>query len=236
MTIVFAFGTAVRSQTQKPDNLSVRLGNKTIVIPAPEGLQEVGDKFPTVTVTFKASEPPQNDLLAAYVTASDLQSFGRGEQPLMNYYAKISTLKAGREQHVSPALFQAVVAEFRKHTDQYVDPNQPTLKKLIEDFEQELSKLGSVPAKLELGKPKNLGTFNVGPNTHSIVLLSAVKVEAAGRGLSRMILAGASLVHVKNRILFVNSYRTYESEADVETMKESVRKWTNSILAANERD
>lgn len=233
-TLVYAIGAQASSQTKTRDSVSLRFGNQTILIPSPEGLQEISGNFPTVTATFKASEPPQNELLASYVADSDHELLQREAPPLMHYYAKISTLKAGREQHVSAALFKEVVAEFRKHTDEYVDTDQPSIRKLIENMERRLSESASVEANLEIGKPKNLGAFNVNSNTYSIVLLSAVTVEAGGKNFGRMVLAGASLVHVKNRILFVNCYRTYESETDLETMKDSVSKWTKSILAANE--
>lgn len=235
VTLVCAIGAQASAQTKTRDNVSLRLGNQTILVPSPEGLQEVSGNFPTVTATFEASEPPQNELLASYVADSDHELLQRAERPLMHYYAKISTLKAGRGQHVSSALFNGVVAEFRKHTDEFVDPDQPSIKKLIENMERHLSESRSVEANLEIGKPKNLGAFNISADTYSILLLSAVNLEVGGQKFGRMVLAGASLVHVRNRILFVNCYRTYESETDLETMKDSVSKWTKSILAANRK-
>ncbi len=118
--------------------------------------------------------------------------------------------------------------------DEYVDPERPATKEVIENLEQQVSKLSSTSASLEMTKPKNVGVFNVGPNTYSVLLVSAVTIKAGDKDFHRMVLAGASIVYVQNRILFVNYYRTYKSEADLETMKASVSKWTKSIVAANE--
>jgi hypothetical protein len=115
-----------------------------------------------------------------------------------------------------------------------LDPDRPATKQVIESVEKQIAKNSGTTANLEIGKPKNLGDFNNSANVYSILILSSVKLEAGDQGLDRMILAGASLVHVKSRILFVNCYRTYKSDADVETIKESVNKWVKGIITANE--
>ena len=230
--VVFAVGAQVSSQTKKSDSLSLDLGSETVLIPRPEGLQEVVKR--SLLLTFWASETPQSDLLAAYVSDSDSELVERGEMPLMHYYAKIAIPKVRRRRHDSSSVFEAVVAEFRKGTAEYLNTDTAEIKKSLKNLEQQISKNNSVDAELEISKPKNVGVFNVSPNTYSVLLLSTVKLESGAKEAQRLVLAGASLVYVKNRILGVTCYRTYESEADLEKMKDSVMKWTNSILAANE--
>lgn len=234
VAVLFALSATVQPQTQKPANLSVRLGDKTIVLPPPEGLEDVTDRFEVITTIFKASEPPQNDLLATFIAGSDVDLFRQGKSPLMHNYAKISVFKAGREERVTTELFEAVAADFRKNAEEYLDPSKPGIKSLIENFEKELSKNTSGPANMELGKSKVLGTFDSGPRVQSMLIISSVKVDAGTQSVNRVLVAGASLVHVKERILFVNAYRTYQAESDAEALKQMVKKWTKSILAANE--
>jgi hypothetical protein len=234
VVVVFAVGAQATSQTRKPENVSLQFGDKTVLIPPPEGLQEVSGKFQKLDTMFKASEPAQNDLLAVYLTDGDRERLERSEPPPMNYYAKIATLGVLRAQDVSSSTFETVVSDFKKNTDEYVDPERPETKQVIENLEQQFSKLNSTSANLEMTKPKNVGVFNVGPNTYSVLLLSSVTIKAGDKDFHRMVLAGASLVYVKNRILFVNCYRTYESRADLETLRTSITKWTKSIVAANE--
>lgn len=235
VVVIFALGAAVRSQTPKPPApLSVRLGDKTVVIPAPEGLEDVTDRFEVITTIFKASEPTQNDLLASFMARSDLDLLKQGQRPLMHNYAKVSIFKAGREENISTTMFQAIAAEFKKNAEEYLDPNTPSIKTLVENFEKELSKTTAGPANVELGKFRVLGTFDSTARVQSMLIISSVKVDAGTVGVNRVLVAGASLVHVKERILFVNAYRTYQAEADAEALKEMVKKWTKSIVAANE--
>jgi len=232
--VVFAIAAQVSPQTQKSDNLSVVFGDQTILIPTPEGLLEITGKAPIVSSTFRATEPATNDLLATYITDSDLQRIKGGSPPLMHFFGKVSTLTAARAQDVPHPIFEASAEEFRKYAEKYADPERPGVKELVDNAEEILSKATSGTAKVEVGKPKNLGAFEKSANVCSILMMTTVDVVAGEETIKRKLVVGSSLVYVKQRILFVNAYRTYESDADLETMKQSVSKWTKSILAANE--
>jgi hypothetical protein len=152
----------------------------------------------------------------------------------MHHYTKVSVIRETQEQDVSKSFFAEVVGLIRKEGATLIDPNAPETKKLIENFEQELTKLKSTSTNLEVGKPTILGIYDVRPNAESTLLTMAIKLQAGTESVNRLLVVGASIIHVKDRMLFVNSYRTYQSRTDLQTMKDSTTRWIDSIFAANE--
>lgn len=204
-----------------------------IAIPDPEGFEEVTERFEKLKTLFRASEPPENDLLGGYLPVSDCDLLRRGENAPFTYYAKAAVLRIGREHLISPSYFEEMVAYFRNNDETLMDPDSPKMKAMIQQMDQALSKGSSKEIKLDLSQPKNLGAFDVRPNVYSVMLLMSLKVESGGTLKTLPVAATLTYLRVKEKVIFVYTYRKYQSKTDVETLRGFTTKWTNSILAAN---
>lgn len=212
---------------------SVQLGDKVVVIPAPEGYEEASTQFKQIKDRFTATEAPENDMLLVHMPAADCELLRQGSNATFSQYTKISVQRRARELTVTSAMMTAAIADLRKEASKFTDPNNPGTLAMEKHVENALSNLSSKQTKVDFGKPEILGEFNAGPNVFSLLMLMTVKINQAGAEASTPMLMSVSYVRVKDRIIFVYVYHRLESKADLEPLKAFTTKWTNSILAAN---
>ena len=65
------------------------------------------------------------------------------------------------------------------------------------------------------------------------MLLVNFKTKIGDNEVSTPILGGLSFVRVKRRMIYVYTYRKYESKTDAVILRDFTRKWVGQILAAN---
>jgi hypothetical protein len=239
-TITLLFTSPVYSQehrevpkrvgTARAGALTIRLGTSAVVMPAPDGYEEATSQFENVKARFSETEAPGNEMLAVHLMSSDCDLLRRGQPATMQQYTKVSVLRATKEQVFSQANLAEVVTEFRKNGASMMDPNGPRMKALLEHLEQGLKKTGSDATAVDMTQPVNMGEFEVSPNIYSVMLLLQFKSSA---GEATPVLAGMSYMRLQQRLVYVFTYRRYNSKSDVEILRSFARTWTANILAAN---
>src|SRR5437870_10313611 len=91
LTIALAVSVSAQAQTRKTNNTSLlQLGDRVVVIPAPDGFEEAASQFEDVKARFTVTEDRGNDLLAIHLLATDCERLRRGESGPFNFYTKIS--------------------------------------------------------------------------------------------------------------------------------------------------
>jgi hypothetical protein len=235
--IVFLAAGPVQAQdhaARAAKTSSVRLGDQVIVIPDPEGFEEAASQFANFKTRIDATEAPQNEALLGFLPVSDCELLRKGAPATLDFYTKVSVLRAARELRVSRADLAAAVADLRKNAGAILDPNGRHMKELDRSIEDRLSAVESKQTTIDfVGKPQMLGEFDTQPNLNSFLSFITYKVAVAGAEKTFSVLVTTSLVLVKERIVFVYAFRKYESKADVDPLKVFTKKWTSSIIAAN---
>ena len=213
---------------------SVRLGEKVILIPDPEGFEEGTSQFESFKRRVEVAEAPQNDMLLAHLPVSDCELVRKGLTATYDHYTKVSVMRASREVAISRAEMKAALANFRGQMGTYLDPNGPAMKALEKHLERGLTNLDEKETNVDFSKPQLLGEFDVRPDVNSYLMLMTITLSAGGTEQSLPMLVTTSFVHVKDRVIFVYSYKKYRSQADIDAIKQFATKWTTSILAANQ--
>ncbi len=238
--LVFVFGVVAHAQQHEvkttkvnTSSSSVQLGDKVIIIPAPEGYEEASTQFKQIKDRFSATEAPENDMLLVHMLAADCELLRQGSNATFSQYTKISVLRQARALTVTSAMMMAAIEDLRKQAVKFPDPNNPTTLAMEKHLERALSNLNSKQTTIDFGKPEILGEFNVGNNVFSLLMLLNVKLNQEGVEATTPMLMSVSYVRVKERIIFVYVYRKLESKADLEPLKVFTTNWTNSMLAAN---
>jgi hypothetical protein len=238
--LVFAFSVAAHAQSHeaktgaKASSLSlVQLGDKLIVIPAPEGYEEASSQFPGIKERFTLTEAPENDMLFVHMPRSDCELLRNGSKPTYDQYTKISVVRAGRTVTVTRPMMALAVDGLRKSAATFLDPDGPQMKELERHVARGLSQADARETKIDFGKPVMLGEFNVKPDVFSMLLLLTIKGSVGGVETTTPMLLSVSYVRVRDRLIFVYGYRSFKSKVDVEPIKLFTEKWTNSIVAAN---
>lgn len=221
------------AQTKETDRSHFQLGEKVVVIPAPEGFEEAASQFESIKTRMTATEDPRNDMLAVHVPTGDCDKLRRGESGPLNFYTKVSILKVARTRNLSETEFAALRSELQQNGAALLDIKSPRLKASIEHAEKAVRELSENKIQIEVGQPENLGEFDNRPNVYSIMLLTNFTVQSGDHQQVVPLLGGISFIRVKQRLLYVYTYRRYESKADIEILRDFAKQWVTSILAAN---
>jgi len=231
--ILFVMNVSAGAQARKADVATFQLGDQVITIPAPNDFEEAASQFESIKNRFTRTEAPANDVLAVHLPRADCEKLRAGEAGPLNFYTKLSVLRATRAIDYSFEQFETLVSEFRKTESQVLDINSPAMKETLEHLGKGLSELNKKETQVDISQPLNLGEFGTRPNVYSVMLLMNFKAQSSEGEVSKLIAAGMSFVRVKQRVLFVYTYRKYESKSDVETLRDFTKQWIGQILAAN---
>ncbi|HSE18428.1 MAG TPA: hypothetical protein VLB46_15350 [Pyrinomonadaceae bacterium] len=217
------------------DAISAKLGDKTVLLPAPDGYEEVSQQWETVKAAFTVMTPREGDLLGAYLQVSDCELIRKGQAPLMPSWLMINIYREARTHVSSKEEFARVVAYARQDSESLLDPNKKDMKEQFARVDEFLTKAYSKEVKLDLSKPKILGVFDNRPNVYSNLLLLKLAVHVDGKDTDHPPMLGTmSLVLVKERLITVLAYKKIESKKDdAEMLTKLTTKWIDEILAAN---
>ena len=240
ITVVLAVSAVAHSQEHEPvspvnkeSNLTVRLGDRVIAIPPPTGFEEASSQFPNIKTRFQASEPPENDLIGAYLPKAECEALRRGEAVVLTYYAKASVLRMARDSAFNDSQFAEMVSYLRANSETLMDPQGAKIKQVLQQLDKVYTKEKAQETKVALAEPKNLGVIDNRANVFTIMIAMTVNIDSGGTQSTIPMLAGITYLKIKEKVIFVFTYRKYNSQADLETLKNFTINWNNGILAAN---
>ena len=233
VAIFLVVSTAVMAQTPRTEVTTFQLGNQLTVIPPPEGFEEAAGQFDSIRNQFSRTENPGNDMLAVHLPRAEADKLRAGGAAVLTFYTKVSVRKGARELDYSAERFAELVAAFRKTGSQVLDINGPTMKGAIEQLNKGLSELNNKETKVAISQPINVGEFDTRPNVYGVILLSTLKSKTGDTEVTVPLVAGLTYLRVKQRLIYVYTYRRYNSATDVEVLRDFTKQWISKILAAN---
>jgi len=233
VTILFLVGSSGIAQTSKTEVTTFQLGNQLTVIPAPEGFEEAASQFESVKELFSRTEVADNDMLSVDLPKADCDKLRAGEAATFKLYTKVSIRKAIRDLDYSSERFAELVATFRKSGAQALDVNGPVVKNAVRQLDKGLSEINKKETTVALSQPVNLGEFDTRPNVYGVILLLTFTSKSGDSEVTTPLVAGLSYVRVKQRLIYVYTYRVYNSAADVAALRDLSKQWLTKILAAN---
>ena len=204
------------------------IGGRKVRIPAPEGFSD-GLRFERYSALISATEYPDLEILASHVSAVTAQKLEKGASPPLEFYTKVSVDKRFKTMDQTPELFAYTVADLEKNFDTYIDPNGPTVRSMVKGVDKGLTSEAGREAKFDISQPRNLGYFERSEHVFSALMLN--EVRAFNR--QKTMLVSISMVNVDRRLLYVYVYKVYSSEADIQLVTDTTKKWTAAIIAAN---
>lgn len=237
--IVLVASAAAQAQSTKTtipelNYASAQLGDQFINLPGPNGYEEVTQQFEPIKARFAAAVPPQGDLLAGFLPASDVELLRNGKPALFPSWAIINVYREGRTRVSSRAEFARVIGYARQEIKHATSSQSTLAKETLAQLEAALSKEYSKEIRLKLSNPKILQEFNVRPNVYSRLLLLKMGAQADGNELDQPLVLGTmSFVLIKQRIITVLTYKKLESKTDAQTLMKFTTKWLNEIVGAN---
>ncbi|HEX8246858.1 MAG TPA: hypothetical protein VF599_01645 [Pyrinomonadaceae bacterium] len=210
-----------------------QLGNKQIVIPPPQGFVEAASQIPIIRERLDGGAAGGNDFLAAHVPAEHFQRLKKGELFDLTFYTKVTVSKKLKTFNAAEADFALFVDTFKKSFPALSDPNSKEMKAVLKSVSENLSNLNKTETTLTLSQPLTVGSIEDSRNAYGIVILFQVKAIIGGKEIVRTLVNGISAVRVKEKIIFIYTYKAYEKEPDIAALQQFSKQWLNRIIAAN---
>ena len=233
--LILVLSLSAVAQAQSANVLApvFQLGDQATTIPAPAGFAEAASQFETIRSQFTATEAAGNDMLALFLPQADCEKLRAGTFGPFNFYTKVSVRAAVRGESYSSARFADLVAYFRKNEGTLLDMNSPAVKATLRSLNQGLSNLNNKETYVDLPQLTRLGEFDTRPNVYSVMLLMKMTASSGDSVVTTPLLGSLTYLRVKDRMIYVYTYRKYTSEDDVKVLRDFTRQWVTQILAAN---
>ncbi|HEX8650988.1 MAG TPA: hypothetical protein VF708_09100 [Pyrinomonadaceae bacterium] len=210
------------------------LGDTTVEIPAPEGFEEISAQLKNIRNRFDVTEDVNNEVLAVHLPGEIANKLKRGEPAGLTFYTKISVPKRVKEKNFTSSEFAQIVSLLKSNNKEILDINSPKMQSAIKNMEQNLSELNDKETKINFSQPINLGEIESGQNVYGLMLLLKMNPQIGGKQGEVLLLCGATFVRVKQRVIYVYTYRRFQSSEDVDVLKSFTKRWVGQIMAANQ--
>lgn len=212
---------------------SYKIGNRSVIVPAPEGFEEVTARFEQIGKYFTATEVAGNEFLAAHYPVERIAQIKLGTYAPPNLYTKVSIPRMLKEFDVTEQDFDGMIAVVNAEGAKLFDPNQTVMKEALVQMEKNLGGLSGTTVNVDLAQPKFFGEFYRTKNTHAALMLMKLKIGTEGMQSETPVLCGAGLVRVNKRVLFAFMYKRFDSADAADTLRELTKQWLDKIVAAN---
>lgn len=233
--LIFILSLSAVAQSQSANVLApvFQLGDQATTIPAPTGFCEAASQFEIIRSQFTATEAAGNEMLAIFLPQADCDRLRAGTPGPFNFYTKVSVRAAVRAESYSSTRFADLVAYFRKNEGTLLDMNSPAMKATLRRLNQGLSNLNNKETQVDLPQLTRLGEFDTRPNVYSVMLLMKMTASSGDSVVTTPLLGGLTYLRVKDRMIYVYTYRKYTAEDDVNVLRDFTKQWVTQILAAN---
>jgi hypothetical protein len=228
--LIAGLAAGAAAQTAAPAADVYRLGDREVVIPAPAGYVEATSRSERIKEFFTKTGSPDSDILAAHNSAEDMERILRGEKFDFDIYTKVSIQKRLRATDVTREDFSQMVAKMRAAAPKALDLKSPgfqaDLKRLNEQLDEWLM-------RLDLSQPVSLGDFVSTADAYGTLVLLKFKVTNSGGVKERLMVGSVSAVRVRNRLLWVYTYKNFHTEKDADDLRAFTERWLAEIVRAN---
>ena len=204
----------------------VTLNAQSISLPAPYGFQEVSNFSAEPQALGKRLTPKINKLLTLYLPSAEVAKLNSAKSASWDRYLMIQI-----EQQITTTTMES--DEFQRIKNQVEVQQQTLLNQIKIDITQLLDHLDQDnhhPIDIPIGTSIPLGMFSES-NSH-LSMLSLNRYPAPDRG-TYYVIASTNLVHMNTNLFFAYVYSTYNSNLDMEWVKNTSIQWVDTLKSAN---
>lgn len=205
----------------------VKVGSAGIQIPLPQGFERYDGIDAKTDKIMQSMLPPSNRSLLVLAPPDKVARLKAGEVSNLDRFMNIQTLRQAEGQEVTLKDFQQILPSLEKQFSPQGgglgDVEKETNKRIEE------AKLG---VELKLGQPVLLGTSNKTDRSLDMAMLLKTTV---GTEKPTTMVAAASFMLVRGKVLFVYVYANFDEPDDVKWARDTVAQWRKAIRAANEK-
>ncbi|HEY2846628.1 MAG TPA: hypothetical protein VGI80_02360, partial [Pyrinomonadaceae bacterium] len=213
--IAFACGEA-----QTANDPTYKLGDISVVIPAPQGFENIVDAIPNDHGRFSANEGA--GLLAIQVPSDSITRLKATPLMPLEIYTRVVVTPEVKEKKISSDEFAQITDAYKKNFDNIYDVGSNTMTSARNNVRTWMSQVRGRITTVEISKPRMIAFFNESPHVLSTLMLIVLDVE----GHKTPMLVSMSMMHINDRLVNVTVYKRQPTEQDVDTLTEFTKTWT----------
>jgi hypothetical protein len=206
-------------------NETVSIGSETLSIPLPPGFARLDGVNPDVDALMKSIVTPKNRLLLLAAPPELVKMAKEGNPQDMARYFGMQTYRDLESKTGTLKDFENASAQLEKE----FSVGSATLAKAQSEANAQFKK-SELTAGMQVGQIRPLGVFD---KTDRSIDFGMLTVNQMAGEKPFTIVAGASAMLVRGKLVYLYAYSDFNGEADTAWVRSSVKSWRESILAAN---
>ncbi len=213
---------------------SLRVGNVAINLPAPEGYIETSRNSAELWELAKKMGSGYSQTIAHYITKSDLDAYNEYRNPVFSQYFIVQTPKSAKNITASQQQFDKLRSETVAMQTELSKNIEPRLGKELDELNKNLSTHLGKPLAIGIGQIVPLSINTNRPNLLSYSVLSQINSSNNDGNTSNTLILTTGICFLKGKVVMLNSYRLFQTPQDLQTSREVLDKWANTILLSNQ--
>lgn len=234
VALLLICGALLNSFAENTPATTVKVGSASIRLVAPGDFSNYSDENDPLRNFAENFCLPENRLLGVFGS----KEFGRkalaGESAADFDYALVQVPRAMMWRDTSSRDFADAKREVKQSQDTLFAQAQPDVKDFINRLNRNIEEATGEKITMNLEQPVSLGVFDESSRHVSMMLLMKMQVQAGGKRDSSKVAASVSLMHLRDKVIFVYAYRAYTGEESVAALKKFTADWMAELAKANE--
>lgn len=210
------------------------VGDTRVALPVPAGFVEPSIVAPGFRTMGEQMTARSNRLLALFIAEDDLRAATERRAPAMRRYFMVQTLRAAEGQRIGTADFGQAKKLLREQYQQMLTSLQPAIQGQLDQASQRVGEqTGLDKFALKLGELRALEVFDEQPQSISLLAMSLLSVSAGDKTVEVPVAMGTTTLVVKDKLVYFFAYARYESDADLEWLRQATREWLPKVAQVN---
>lgn len=225
---------AIGSVSVGAQGTEVEVGGVVIATPAPPGFHEAGSSSQETQRIAEALTPPENRLLAVFLSEEDLGRVMTGELPVFESYMLLQVLRNIESLSFTGQDYRQLADVIRQQQDTLLDQVIDRADRQVAEGAKQLSEAYQTSLEMSVGEARPLGVFLDQPRAIGFATLVKYDAAAEGQEFDHVVAGSTSFVLAKDKLLYAYIYRTFESQEDLDWVRAKTLEWVGALTAGNE--
>jgi len=214
--------------------IDVDIADETIRIPAPDGFTEIKSVSQDTFSMFEDMCPAQNRLLAVFVTQSDVGKLMLGNDADLREYMTVHSAKNLEDMTLAKYQFSELRGMLRNEYDSLFQNQEESIGQAVTQAGTALSRRLDDEVDFNINCIAHLGVDAETASSISMSQLAKYNLSMSGENIEHTVAGSTTVALVKGKVLYLNVFRTYQGQKDVDWTRSQSAKWLPAIVSANE--
>lgn len=215
--------------------VQVSIGEESIQVPAPAGFANVTEVSREQFDLFSDMLPETNRLHAVFVSEGDTGLLLKGEEAELDQYFLVQSVKSLDELTLSKSQFSELRTILRNEYASTFQKQSNAIAEGAAKVGEALSSRYGTEVEFNISGVATLGIDEESVSHIMMSFLSKYDVQAEEESTEHVVAGTMIVALINGKVLYLNVYRTYQSDEDIQWTRSQAKNWLPFILAANQR-